>query len=92
MIVERSILAECLNLSGSRINQLVKEGMPKYARGLYDLGACIQWLIENPVKSAKKSSDVIDARKRWSPAATEASLIATRFAPLWAHLAPLGSS
>jgi phage terminase Nu1 subunit (DNA packaging protein) len=64
MIVERSVLAECLNLSGARICQLVKEGMPKYARGLYDLGACIQWYIENRVKSANKSSDVVDARKR----------------------------
>jgi phage terminase Nu1 subunit (DNA packaging protein) len=64
MIVERSVLAECLNLSGARICQLVKEGMPKYARGLYDLGACIQWYIKNRVKSANKSSNVVDARKR----------------------------
>ena len=64
MIVERSVLAECLNLSAARICQLVEEGMPKTARGLYDLGACIQWYIENRVKSVNKSSDVVDARKR----------------------------
>jgi len=64
MIVERAVLAECLNLSGARISQLVKGGMPKYARGLYDLGACIQWYIENRVKSANKSSNVVNARKR----------------------------
>lgn len=64
MIVERSALADCLNLSGAMICRLVKEGMPEYARGLYDLGACIQWYIENRVKPANKSSDVVDARKR----------------------------
>jgi phage terminase Nu1 subunit (DNA packaging protein) len=64
MIVERSILAECLNLSGARICQLAKEGMPTYARGLYDLGACIQWYIENCVKSANKQSDVVESCKR----------------------------
>jgi len=64
MIVERSVLAECLNLSAARICQLVEEGMPKTARGLYDLGVCIQWYIENRVKSANKSRDVVDARKR----------------------------
>ena len=57
MIVERSLLAECLNLSGDRICRLVKEGMPEYAQGLYDLGPCIQWYIEYRTLSAKQSSD-----------------------------------
>lgn len=57
MIVERSVLAECLNLPGARISQLVAEGMPKYAHGLYDLGPCIQWYIENRVKSDNKPGD-----------------------------------
>ena len=38
--------------------------MPEYVHGLYDLGACIQWYIENHVKSVNKSGDVADARKR----------------------------
>lgn len=57
MIVERSLLAECLNLSGESICQLVKEGMPRYARGLYDLGPCIQWYIQYRTLSASKSSN-----------------------------------
>jgi phage terminase Nu1 subunit (DNA packaging protein) len=77
MIVERSVLAECLNLSGARICQLVKEGMPKYARGHYDLGASIQWLIENRVKSANKSSDVVDAHKRLSDVQTDENELET---------------
>jgi len=64
MIVECSVLAECLNLSGAGINQLVREGMPSYAHGLYDLGACIQWYIENRIKAAGRSGDVVDARRR----------------------------
>ena len=58
MIVERTLLAECLNLSGERICQLVEEGMPEYAQGLYDLGPCIQWYIEYRTKSDRTSSDV----------------------------------
>ncbi len=57
MIVERSVLAECLNLPGARISQLVAEGMPKYARGLFDLGPCIQWYLENRAMPTIKSGD-----------------------------------
>ncbi len=64
MIVERSVLAECLNLSGASIVQLTREGMPEYAHDLYDLGPCIQWYIENRARSTRKSNDEVDARKR----------------------------
>ncbi len=64
MIVERSVVAECLNLSGASICQLARQGMPTYACDLYDLGACIQWYIENRIKPASTSSDVVDARMR----------------------------
>ena len=63
MIVERSVLAECLNQTGARICQLVREGMPEYAHGLYDLGACIQWYIENCARSAGTSSGVADEHR-----------------------------
>jgi phage terminase Nu1 subunit (DNA packaging protein) len=64
MIVERSVLAECLNLSGASICQLARQGMPTYAGDLYDLGACIQWYIENRMMPVSKPSDMLDARKR----------------------------
>lgn len=63
MIVERSVLAECLNQTGARICQLVREGMPEYAHGLYDLGACIQWYIENCARSANTSSGAVDEHR-----------------------------
>jgi hypothetical protein len=64
MIVERSVLAECLNLSGAGICGLVNEGMPEYAHGLYELGTCIQWYIENCVKSFNRQGNMVDARNR----------------------------
>lgn len=38
-------LAKALNLQARRIQQLVKEGMPREDRGRYDLGACMLWYI-----------------------------------------------
>jgi len=64
MIVEHSVLAECLNLSGARVSQLVEEGMPNYAHGLYDLGPCIQWYIENCIMPTNRSSTAVDTHER----------------------------
>jgi len=41
-------LEECaheLNLSPRRIQQLAKEGLPKAARGLYDIIECFRWTV-----------------------------------------------
>jgi hypothetical protein len=41
-------LQECaheLNLSSRRIQQLTKEGLPKAARGLYDIIECFRWTV-----------------------------------------------
>jgi phage terminase Nu1 subunit (DNA packaging protein) len=38
-------LAKAFNRDTRRIQQLVKEGMPRQARGQYDLGACMLWYI-----------------------------------------------
>lgn len=77
MIVERSVLADCLNLSAAGICQLVEEGMPEYVSGLYDLGACIQWYIENRVKSVNTSGDVVDAHKRLHEVLTQKNELET---------------
>ena len=42
---DRDRLAKALNLGPRRVNQLVKEGMPKELRGKYDLSACMLWYI-----------------------------------------------
>jgi phage terminase Nu1 subunit (DNA packaging protein) len=38
-------VAKALNITPRRVQQLVHEGMPKGARGEYDLGACMVWYI-----------------------------------------------
>jgi phage terminase Nu1 subunit (DNA packaging protein) len=43
--VEVAKVAQALNLEPRRIQQLVKEGMPREARGLYDPVKCMLWYI-----------------------------------------------
>jgi phage terminase Nu1 subunit (DNA packaging protein) len=38
-------VAHALNLTPQRVQQLVKEGLPRGARGEYELGACMAWYI-----------------------------------------------
>ena len=38
-------LAQFLNLTEQRVQQLVKEGMPRAARGQYDAIKCTSWYV-----------------------------------------------
>ena len=64
MIVDRQSLAAALDLTPNRIQQLTVQGMPKVARGRYDLAACTQWYIAFKLNGAQESSDVNEARKK----------------------------
>jgi phage terminase Nu1 subunit (DNA packaging protein) len=44
-LVDVGRIAKALNLSEQRVQQLVKEGMPKEARGRYDAVECMKWYI-----------------------------------------------
>jgi phage terminase Nu1 subunit (DNA packaging protein) len=44
-LVEIKQLTQALNVTEQWIGKLVKEGMPKEARGKYDLGKCMLWYI-----------------------------------------------
>lgn len=44
-IVNAEKIAQALNLTESRVHQLVKEGLPKEGRGQYDAVKCIRWYI-----------------------------------------------
>jgi phage terminase Nu1 subunit (DNA packaging protein) len=44
-LVEIKQLTQTLNVTEQWIGKLVKEGMPKEARGKYDLGKCMLWYI-----------------------------------------------
>jgi len=50
-------VSRALNITARRVQQLVKEGMPKAERGLYDLGHCMLWYIKHLQKAlAARSS------------------------------------
>ena len=53
-------VAAALNLTARRIQQLVKEGLPKAERGLYDLEACMLWYIKFLQKALETRSTNID--------------------------------
>jgi phage terminase Nu1 subunit (DNA packaging protein) len=55
-LVEIKQLVQALNISEARIGQLAKEGMPKEARGKYDLGKCMLWYIRYLQAALKRRS------------------------------------
>ena len=55
-LVEITQLTAALNITKERIGQLVKEGMPKEARGKYDLGKCMLWYIRYLQAALKRRS------------------------------------
>ncbi len=63
-IVNGQELCELLGISRTRITQMVKEGMPKQARGKYDLKACVQWYLDKRLTGGSKTADLNDARKK----------------------------
>ena len=65
MIINRSTLAECLGVTVGRVTQLVNEGMPRCARGKYDLPLCVRWYLDYKLKGGPNvSADVNEARKK----------------------------
>jgi phage terminase Nu1 subunit (DNA packaging protein) len=49
-------LAKVLNLTPRRVQQLANEGMPRAARGRYELGPCMQWYIRYLQKALESRS------------------------------------
>ena len=44
-IVDRTELAAFFNVTERRVHQLVREGMPRRARGNYELDRCVRWYV-----------------------------------------------
>jgi phage terminase Nu1 subunit (DNA packaging protein) len=70
-LVNVTKLGSALNLTDRRIQQLVGEGLPKEARGRYDLGKCMHWYIrylqaalEKKVPTTDDSGGLRDDRQR----------------------------
>lgn len=49
-------VAQALNLTPRRVQQLVQEGMPQIKRGQYNLGACMLWYIRHLQKALERRS------------------------------------
>jgi phage terminase Nu1 subunit (DNA packaging protein) len=49
-------VANALNLTEQRVQQLVKEGLPREARGRYDRVECLLWYVRYLQKALKKKS------------------------------------
>jgi phage terminase Nu1 subunit (DNA packaging protein) len=54
--IEVKQLMQALNVSEVHVGRLVKEGMPKEARGRYDLGRCMLWYIRYLQAALKRRS------------------------------------
>jgi phage terminase Nu1 subunit (DNA packaging protein) len=53
-------LADALNVTPRRVQQLVADGMPKAKRGRYDLTACLEWYVrflQNAVEQRQALTD-----------------------------------
>src|SRR5882672_1069217 len=49
-------IAQALNLTESRVHQLVREGLPKEARGQYDPVKCLLWYVRYLQNALEKRS------------------------------------
>ena len=55
-LVGSSAVAQALNITTRRVEQLVQEGMPRSGRGKYDLGACLLWYVRYLQKALEARS------------------------------------
>lgn len=79
-------IAKVLYVSRRRIRQLVSEGMPRVAKGKYDLSACVQWYTKYKTSLAAQSSKIDQARLRKLNA--EAKMIEIRVTAMEEKLIP----
>ena len=79
-------IAKVLHVSRRRVRQLVEQGMPREARGKYDLSACVQWYTKYRAGLAAQSSKIDKARLRKLNA--EAKMIEIRVTAMEEKLIP----
>lgn len=59
-VVARAYLAEVLAVDVRSIKNFVDEGMPKLARGKFDLRACVQWYVTREREAAREGKGLSD--------------------------------
>jgi hypothetical protein len=73
-LVDVTRVAQALNLDERRIQQLVKEGLPREKRGQYDAVKCMLWYIRYlQVVIEKKAVNLGNGGFRWRARGTRAS-------------------
>lgn len=90
MSATRHELAALIGVDVRTIKNLVDDGMPKEARGKYDLGVCVKWYIERCVELARAGKGLNDldlARQRKTIA--EARMAELELEQLEGNLIPL---
>lgn len=90
MSATRHELAALIGVDVRTIKNLVDDGMPKLARGKYDLGVCVKWYIERSVELARAGKGLNDldlARQRKTVA--EARMAELELEQLEGNLIPL---
>lgn len=88
--VARQKLANLFGVDVRTIKNLVDEGMPKRARGRFDLAVCVPWYLERERERARGNKGLNDldlARQRKTVA--EARLAELNLAKEEAHLIPM---
>lgn len=63
MLVSAAELGEIIGVSPSRILQMNQQGMPKHARGKWDLAVCVQWVIARWQTASQNDKSLDDQRK-----------------------------
>lgn len=60
-------IAQVLNLTPRRVQQIVREGMPRQGRGEYDLITCVHWYIaslEKRIQETETGMDLVKEKAR----------------------------
>jgi len=82
LVTDRGGLARIFGCSVNHINKLVTRGLPRKARGLYDIPACVQWMISDTTSKSGIDPDelpaVVEARTRLYVAQEAHKVLETR--------------
>jgi len=62
-IVKAEKVAQALNLTESRVHQLVKEGLSKEGRGQYDAVKCMLWYVRYLQNAIEKRAEIVGFAK-----------------------------
>jgi len=82
LVTDRSGMARIFGCSVNHINKLVTRGLPRKARGQYDIAACVQWMISDTTSRSGIDPDelpaVVEARTRLYVAQEAHKVLETR--------------